>query len=457
MKVKILAYVFVVILTLPILNGFIGYSVGVEDGYIKSVESFIKYYLDLAEKEGIEIPDIYMENMNNALSYLERAKNESNPYKAYKYVVLATIEFSPVYIYIQSNVDDEYLFEKSIYIDSIDVRREIIVKMNKTLDRFEDTMVICIELDVESNGPIFYRDFCVELDMNVLRGILSEAMAKLDYIENNIDKISIQEVEELLNEVDNILANVTIEINSRIGRGWRGMGMVQGVSIATVKILESILNTINRSITQIERGNYDGAIEMLVGLENRLDAYITILYRTAMYAERFNFSNSLIQEFRRLADTMSNVKDLISLAIYSLESGDRTSALNYLEQALYIIQELLSNYMSPIPIHKGFAEMFMNITDMLRDKIRMNMRKFIEGGMKNIEVILDNIERQIEILVTQYEAGRLPRQVFISMLNDIRNTLLDLKDELESMGGSSQIYLERVNQLLSLIEQLLSK
>ena len=462
MKVKVISYMLITLLTLSVLGGFIGYSLGEEDKYIKSVENFIKYYLDLADEKGIELPNNYMEKVNRALAYIEKAKNESNPYKAYKLILEATLEFSPVYFYIQSNIDMEYTIDKSLYIEVINSKRDVLIQMNKTLERFEDTMVICVEVTVMGGmanvkDVNIYREMCIELDRASLGDRIREALDRLEEIEQNLDRMSPSEIEEALSKVNGIIANVTVQINDAIGKNWRGMGMIQGVSIASRKILESIVFSVNLSIRHIEAGDSEAALDILRGLENRLDAYIRILDKSIQYAERFDISDEIVNNVKELINTISNVKDLVSSAISALEAGDSASALNYLEQALGILQSYISNYGDTLPVPKEFISMVVNSSVELRNRIKVNMRRFIQGDTRSIERMIDNLERQINQLVRQYEAGLIPKPVFINMLNNIKATLMDLKEELTNIGGANQSLIDRVDQLLNYIDELITK
>ena len=462
MRVKVISYMLITLLTLSVLGGFIGYSLGEEDRYIESVENFIKYYLDLADEKGIELPDNYIERVDRALAYIEMAKNESNPYKAYKLLLEATLEFSPVYFYIQSNIDTEYTIDKSLYIEVINSKREVLIQMNKTLERFEDTMVICVEVTVmggmaDVKDVNIYREMCIELDRASLGDRIREALDRLEEIEQNLDRMSPSEIEEALSKVNGIIANVTVQMNDAIGKNWRGMGMIQGVSIASRKILESIVFSVNLSIRHIEAGDSEAALNILRGLENRLDAYIMILDKSIQYAERFNISDEIVNNVKELINTISNVKDLVSSAISALEAGDSASALNYLEQALGILQSYISNYGDTLPVPKEFISVIVNASVELRNRIKVNMRRFIQGDTRSIERMIDNLERQINQLVRQYEAGLIPKPVFINMLNNIKETLMDLKDELTKIGGTNQSLVDRVDQLLNYIDELLTK
>ena len=462
MKVKVISYMLITLLTLSVLGGFIGYSLGEEDKYIKSVENFIKYYLDLADEKGIELPNNYMEKVNRALAYIEKAKNESNPYKAYKLILEATLEFSPVYFYIQSNIDMEYTIDKSLYIEVINSKRDVLIQMNKTLERFEDTMVICVEVTVMGGmanvkDVNIYREMCIELDRTSLGDRIREALDRLEEIEQNLDRMSPSEIEEALSQVNGVIANITVQINDAIGKNWRGMGMIQGVSIASRKILESIVFSVNLSIRHIEAGDSEAALDILRGLENRLDAYIRILDKSIQYAERFDISDEIVNNVKELINTISNVKDLVSSAISALEAGDSASALNYLEQALGILQSYISNYGDTLPVPKEFISMVVNSSVELRNRIKVNMRRFIQGDTRSIERMIDNLERQINQLVRQYEAGLIPKPVFINMLNNIKATLMDLKEELTNIGGANQSLIDRVDQLLNYIDELITK
>ena len=462
MKVKVISYMLITLLTLSVLGGFIGYSLGEEDKYIESVENFINYYLDLADEKGIELPDNYMERVDRALAYIEMAKNESNPYKAYKFILEATLEFSPVYFYIQSNIDMEYTIDKSLYIEVINSKRDVLIQMNKTLERFEDTMVICVEVTVMGGmanvkDVNIYREMCIELDRASLGDRIREALDRLEEIEQNLDRMSPSEIEEALSQVNGVIANITVQINDAIGKNWRGMGMIQGVSIASRKILESIVFSVNLSIRHIEAGDSEAALDILRGLENRLDAYIRILDKSIQYAERFDISDEIVNNVKELINTISNVKDLVSSAISALEAGDSASALNYLEQALGILQSYISNYGDTLPVPKEFISMVVNSSVELRNRIKVNMRRFIQGDTRSIERMIDNLERQINQLVRQYEAGLIPKPVFINMLNNIKATLMDLKEELTNIGGANQSLIDRVDQLLNYIDELITK
>ena len=269
--------------------------------------------------------------------------------------------------------------------------------------------------------------------------------------------MSPSEIEEALSKVNGIIANVTVQMNDAIGKNWRGMGMIQGVSIASRKILESIVFSVNLSIRHIEAGDSEAALNILRGLENRLDAYIMILDKSIQYAERFNISDEIVNNVKELINTISNVKDLVSSAISALEAGDSASALNYLEQALGILQSYISNYGDTLPVPKEFISVIVNASVELRNRIKVNMRRFIQGDTRSIERMIDNLERQINQLVRQYEAGLIPKPVFINMLNNIKETLMDLKDELTKIGGTNQSLVDRVDQLLNYIDELLTK
>ncbi len=462
MKVRILSLTFLSILLFSLFGGFIGYTAGNVNSYIKSVEDFINYYLNLADENGIEIPQDLREKVNKSFEYLELARNESNRYKAYQYILDAMLEFSPVYFYIQSELNMEYTIDKSLYLETIAKKRDILIQMNRTLRNFEDTVVICLDINVEINKSdriqnYLYRDICLELDREALRKGINEALNKLKYLEENLGRMSPEEIEEVLSEINSIIANVTIQINTAVGRNWRSVGMVQGVSIAFRKILVSIVNSINSSIRHIEAGNTEGALEMLRGLENRLEVYLNLLNKSIRYGERFNISTSILDNVREMVRILTDVRELIASAISALEAGDEASALTYLEQALSILLGYISNYSSQLPIPRRYISIIINASVELRNRIKMSMRRFMQMDTKNVERMLNNLESQINRLVRQYESGMLPKQVFINMLNNIREVLINLKDELSSMEGVNQELIDRVDQLIRYIDSLLAK
>lgn len=461
MNVKIASIALLAILLLPISGGFIGYAMGVGDRYIEAVERFIKYHLDLAEEYGIELSDEQLVRVDRALSYIELAKNESNRFRAYEYALKASIEFAPVYLFIVSNIDIEDRFDKSLYIELINNRKRVIIQMNRTIERFQDTLIICrevnIEVDAGRGSMNVYREICIELDINRFRGLIEGAMDKLSYIEENIDRMSMDEIREMLSQVDDSIALMMKELNEGVGRRWRSAGLVHGMSIASKRILESIVYSINRSIDFIEDGESQRALSILVGLEHRLDAYINILNKTLAYAERVDESQGLIDRIKELYNVVSSVRDLISLAIDSLESGDDATALNYLEQALTILQTYLSDYGEGLPISMDVIMRLIDESTRIRDRVRMHIQRFMEGNLRGITRMIDNIERQINQLVNRYENGMLPKQVFINMLNNLKDMLIEIRDMIEDRGGMYQDILDRVEQLIDYIDQLLDK
>lgn len=461
MYTKLASIALLSIMLIPISGGFIGYALGVYDRYIVAVEKFIKHYLDLAEEYGIELSEEQLERVDKALSYIELAKNESNRYLAYEYALKASIEFAPVYLYIISNIEVEERVDKSLYIELINNRRKVLIQMNKTIERFQDTLVICrevyIEIDAGRGSMNVYREMCIELDVNRFRGLIEGAMDKLNSLEENIDRMSMDEIREMLSQVDDSIALMMKELNEGVGRRWRSAGLVHGMSVASKRILESIIYSINRSIAFIEAGDIQRALSILVGLEHRLDAYVNILNKTLAYAEKIDISQSLIDGIRELYNVVSSVKDLVSLAIESLESGDEAAALNYLEQALIMLQTYLSEYGEGLPIAKDDLMRFINESIRLRDRVKMHMQRFMGDNIRGIIRMVDNIERQINQLVYRYENGMLPKQVFIIMLNNLREMLIEIKDMIGDRGGMYQDILDRIDQLIDYIDQLLDK
>ncbi|HIE37087.1 TPA: hypothetical protein EYP83_02865 [Candidatus Geothermarchaeota archaeon] len=85
------------------------------------------------------------------------------------------------------------------------------------------------------------------------------------------------------------------------------------------------------------------------------------------------------------------------------------------------------------------------------------MQRFMGDNIRGIIRMVDNIERQINQLVYRYENGMLPKQVFIIMLNNLREMLIEIKDMIGDRGGMYQDILDRIDQLIDYIDQLLDK
>ncbi len=443
----------VIIASLLILSLFkVGVSyVSGEKGYVDTVEEYIKNVLALAKSKGIDIPNGLEARVDKALEYLELARETDNVLLSYKYAVEASIEFAPVYAYIEKNMDIEVRHLSRDYVGALEIRLEVLKELRERVKELVSYNNLCLEYVGQAGG-------CINLDVENFEGKISELEAELSDIMANIDGYSEDEILSILNRVDSDISSLNRELNSVMSSHWRAAGVYRASRIVSTMIIYKILMGVNLSIHYINQNDTEKAINILTRLSNLIDIYLHVINKSRIYMEKRGVIVPGISEISSdLIDTLKRVREYINSAVESLQAGDTASALTDLELAVKVLESYLETHGIRKMLKPEDIEFIVSQIEDIRKKLRERLDRIIGANQEAILNMLNNLEQRIKDLVNRYEAGQIPKDVFIMSLKAIRTSLQALKARIKNMPGIDQSILEEIDRLLNWVNQLINK
>ena len=417
--------------------------------YVDIVEKYIKDLLKYAEEKGIELPEGLRAKANKALDYINLARNTDNEYLAYKYAVQATIEFAPVYIYLEREVRFDIRKLPGDYVDAINVRLEALRRFRTLITDMLRYNVMCMEMATYG---------CVSVDVNTLMDKISSLEDQLASLLDNIDSYSIEEIENILKNVDTEIMNIQETINGAMKSEWRGMGIYRAASIVSTLMVYKVIRAINLSITLINQDRIDQAIQVLSNLRDEIDVYLYVVNKSRLYAQVKGIATPGVSKISEdLQKTLKKVKGYIEAAIDALNLGDTMSALSSLESALNELKAYINRHGADKIMEPSEVEVVMAKVDDLMKKLRERFDRIILGNLEAIRETLRNIEQRIQDLVNKYESGQIPKEAFLMALNAIKMSLKAMKSRLKDIPNMDQTILDEIDRLLNWVNQLIGK
>ncbi len=448
-------YLAVTLITALILTGLIPYkTVDAEipmERYISYMENFIQLLETHIEENGIILPEDLQDNLEEAKSLLQQARDAPES-EAIELLIRAGILIAPVAKYvIQEGVEVDV--DRRALEDAIKIRLEMIDKALNTLNQLIEMGVIC---DDVAGMDTVSRVTCIELDVESLRTTLLEARDELQNILENLDSLPPEEAAERIRLVDEMVREALLDIREAVKRSYPEIGFRNAVGFIVTGFMYKLADYINRTIEYIKIGEIDRALTELRALSDVLDALIQRLERVGSLADKVGVPEKVKQGASDTLAVLKALKEKIDLAIQALENGDVDAAINYLEQAINLLDENVDKLSIPVP------GMTMDIRERIFElKVKIETVRNVRAGLMNrvfeqIAERLDNIEARIDQLEAQYKSGVLPRSQYISQLNMIKIELITIKNLLEKYPGAPLDLIKRVDSLIERVDQLIA-
>ena len=404
------------------------------------VEARINMLLNLAEENGVTIPENLVDRVEEARGLISQAYEivDDDPREAIKLSIRAAVVFAPVARYIVRNVPVEAFMEVRApgLIKAIEVRLRAVYRLNETINWLEEHGI---------NVPDDIKEMVVEA-----RELLEDALSMIESGEYDPSQVA-----RMVAEASRLIGIATGRLNRDLRMEWRMATIMVGVTHSIIVKLERIAISINKTIEAIvEDGDLE---EVKVGISITLNHTL----RLAEFIDRIIESGRIQDKEVRIAlelarDTLIEVAGSLEIALDALDDGDTTIAVSALESALEKLDTLIDELLRYAPEFIGRVKSLRRIMPTLREKFMSSivdmMKNRVARGMLMIGMVKAGLDRVLEA----YEDGRISKDVFLNILEHLEEMLLRMKERLESMPRPPRRLLDIIDGLLSDIAELRS-
>lgn len=387
--------------------------------YVNRVSLLINRTLEVAEENNITIPDNLTSHIDHARELLQKARDaleEGNASLAVRYATQASQEFMKVSIYVWTHLSTEARqnLEQEKVINAIEARLAALHHLELIVDKLKDAGVNTSRLET------------IILQVNeTLNNALELAR------QGNITGAKI------------LLAHATKDIGEAMRATLKTSHKSLHAAVATAAairrttgVLHGITMRLNETIQYIENGSTDEALTRLYKIEDALTTLTAYLTRVHEVMVERNISEVYVNAVELLLNATNTSTVYINDSIASLEANDTNASIMYIGMAVDVLSTAIDSLKEaklPNIVIKQVKE--LKITTMkARGLIKWNQAKMYAA----LSMHLDKEKVKLEILLHQYQEGKIPK---IKLVREALHTYKELIVLKHSLGPNAPDWL----------------